>query len=152
VNTQTAEIEILSEEECVALLQSHQVGRIALTDHGQPLIFPVNYAVDGDVIVFRTAPGTKLDAADHANVTFEVDEIDLAERSGWSVVVHGLAEVVTARHAPDLAQRTRSVATPPWAPGDRPFHVRIIPQKMTGRRIRAGALPAPPDPEETAQP
>ncbi len=125
----------LTGDECRRLLRSQQVGRLAVIAGHEPRIYPVNYALDGDIIVFRTSPGTKLEAADHANVTFEVDELDDEERSGWSVVVHGLAEVVTDRHAADLADRTRSAAAEPWAPGDRPFYVRIIPQKLTGRRI-----------------
>ena len=51
-----------------------------------PLIFPVNYALDRDVIVVRTHAGTMLEAAAHANVTFEVDEIDRRTRTGWSVL------------------------------------------------------------------
>jgi nitroimidazol reductase NimA-like FMN-containing flavoprotein (pyridoxamine 5'-phosphate oxidase superfamily) len=136
--------EELTGEECLRLLRSQQVGRLAIIASNEPRIYPVNYALDGEVIVFRTSPGTKLEAADHANVTFEVDMVDVDNRSGWSVVVHGLAELVTDRHAADLADRTRRVAPEPWAPGDRPFHVPVIPQKVTGRRIRPGSLLAPP--------
>jgi hypothetical protein len=40
-----------------------------------PVILPVNYVVDGDAPVFRTDPGTKLDAAaEGAAVAFEGDK------------------------------------------------------------------------------
>jgi nitroimidazol reductase NimA-like FMN-containing flavoprotein (pyridoxamine 5'-phosphate oxidase superfamily) len=80
----------------------------------------VNYVRDrAGVIVIRTAAGTKLATADHANVTFEVDEIDQRTRSGWSVLVRGLAEEVTSAHQTELIERTRVTGVQPWAPGDR---------------------------------
>jgi nitroimidazol reductase NimA-like FMN-containing flavoprotein (pyridoxamine 5'-phosphate oxidase superfamily) len=44
------------------LLAERHLGRLALTDPDGPVIFPVNYAVDEGAVVFRTDPGTKLDA------------------------------------------------------------------------------------------
>jgi uncharacterized protein len=76
----------LSTEDCYRLLGTHQVGRLAVNAHPYPLIFPVNYAMDGDVVVIRTNAGLKLTAADHANVAFEVDDIDPIRRVGWSVL------------------------------------------------------------------
>jgi hypothetical protein len=66
----------------------------------------VNYALDQRAVVVRTHPGTKLSAADHANVTFEVDHIDPISRSGWSVLIRGLAEEVTSAHRTELIERT----------------------------------------------
>ena len=71
-------------DECYRLLRTQQVGRLAVNAEHHPLVFPVNYGMDGDTIVLRTAPGTKLSAAAHANVTFEVDSIDQVARRGWS--------------------------------------------------------------------
>lgn len=48
----TTELEVLTEEECIRLLQSNSVGRIAFTVDGQPLILPVNYAADQRAVVF----------------------------------------------------------------------------------------------------
>ena len=73
-----------------------------------PLIFPVNYGIDRGVIVIRTDEGTKLAAADHANVTFEVDAIDSRTRSGWSVLVRGLAEEVTAEFGTSMIESTHA--------------------------------------------
>jgi nitroimidazol reductase NimA-like FMN-containing flavoprotein (pyridoxamine 5'-phosphate oxidase superfamily) len=125
-------LEIIFEDECRRLLQPGGVGRIAVVDHGQPLVFPVNYAFDGPDIVFRTAPGTKLDAARGALVAFEIDGYDMTYRTGWSVLVQGRAEEVR-----DAAERSRLATLPlrPWARGSKPQWVRIRPTLITGRRI-----------------
>jgi hypothetical protein len=83
-----------------------------------------------------------LATADHTNVAFEVDEIDRRTRSGWSVLVHGLAEAVTDAHRTDLVERTRATGVKPWAPGEHGRWMRLIPQEISGRRIAAGQLPS----------
>jgi nitroimidazol reductase NimA-like FMN-containing flavoprotein (pyridoxamine 5'-phosphate oxidase superfamily) len=133
-------------DECYRLLRTQQVGRLGVNAEHLPLIFPVNYGMDGETIVIRTSPGTKLTAASHANVTFEVDEIDQRERSGWSVLVRGLAEEVTDAHGPDLVRRTHAAGASPWAPGDHGHWLRVIPQHVTGRRVVPGELPPAVDP------
>jgi nitroimidazol reductase NimA-like FMN-containing flavoprotein (pyridoxamine 5'-phosphate oxidase superfamily) len=109
---------VLSAEECYRLLATQQIGRLGVNAEHYPLIFPVNYALDREVIVMRMSDGTKLAAASHANVTFEVDEIDQRTRSGWSVLVRGLAEEVTSAHRADLIARTEATDVAPWAPGE----------------------------------
>ena len=102
----------------------------------------MNYAVDqSGVIVIRTNAGTKLAAADHANVTFEVDYIDQRTRSGWSVLVRGLAEEVTSEHRAELIERTMASGVEPWAPGHRGHWMRLIPHSISGRWIVPGELP-----------
>ena len=133
-------------DECYRLLRTQQVGRLGVNAEHYPLIFPVNYGMDGDTIVIRTSPGTKLTAASHANVTFEVDEIDQYARSGWSVLVRGLAEEVTEAHGPELVQRTHDVGVRPWAPGEHGHWLRLIPHHVTGRRVVPGELPPAVDP------
>jgi nitroimidazol reductase NimA-like FMN-containing flavoprotein (pyridoxamine 5'-phosphate oxidase superfamily) len=141
-----ASLTTLPADECYRLLGTHEVGRIGVNAEHYPLIFPVNYALDGTTIVIRTAPGTKLTAASHANVTFEVDEIDRRSRAGWSVLVRGLAEEVGAEHRPELVARTRATGVTPWAPGEHGNWLRIIPQHISGRRIVPGELPPAVDP------
>lgn len=69
-------LEVLDNEECYRLLATQRVGRLGVNAEHYSLIFPVNYSLDqASVIVFRTALGTKLLAANHANVTFEVDSV-----------------------------------------------------------------------------
>jgi hypothetical protein len=90
-------LQILTREECLALLGAGGMGRVGVTMRALPVILPVNYAVyDGDV-VFRTGAGTKLAVAvTRSVVAFEADWFDTARGSGWSVCVTGLAEPVTS--------------------------------------------------------
>jgi nitroimidazol reductase NimA-like FMN-containing flavoprotein (pyridoxamine 5'-phosphate oxidase superfamily) len=136
-------MEVLDADECYRLLASQQIGRLGVNAEHYPLIFPVNYALDREVIVIRVGAGTKLTAADHANVTFEVDEIDQRTRSGWSVLVRGLAEEVTSAHRAELVRRTEATGVQPWAPGEHGHWLRLIPQDISGRRIVPGRLPPP---------
>jgi nitroimidazol reductase NimA-like FMN-containing flavoprotein (pyridoxamine 5'-phosphate oxidase superfamily) len=138
-----ANLEELSAEECWRLLGTQQVGRFAVMVGHYPLVFPVNYAVSQKSIVFRTGVGTKLWAIHRSNVTFEVDEFDEVERSGWSVMARGAAQEVDANHNPHLAKQLDAAAGAPWAPGDRSRLVRIVVDAVTGRLLRAGATPAP---------
>ena len=141
--TTDAQLVELSHEECMTLLATHQVGRLGVNADHYPLIFIVNYGMDRDVVVIRTHPGTKLTHANHANVTFEVDDIDVHTKSGWSVLVRGLAEEVTPAHHADLLARTRNTQVEPWAPGEYGHWLRLIPQHVTGRLIVPGQLPPP---------
>src|SRR4051794_32347953 len=133
----------LDHDECYRLLATQQIGRLGVNAEHYPLIYPVNYALDNGVVVIRTGAGTKLAAADHANVTFQVDEIDRRTRSGWTVLVRGLAEEVTSAHRDDLVQRPHAPDARPWAPGDHGRWPRLTPQHVTGRRIVPGQLPPP---------
>ena len=129
------QLEVLSEQQCLELLGSQIIGRIAFSDEGQPEIFPVNDATDGAIVVFRSAPGTKLDMAMTSKVAFEVDAWDEARRVGWSVVLKGVCKEVTTGNDPFAATlRTRNVW--PLAPGDHDHWIAIYPSEITGRRFR----------------
>jgi nitroimidazol reductase NimA-like FMN-containing flavoprotein (pyridoxamine 5'-phosphate oxidase superfamily) len=128
-------LEIIFREECLRLLRGQEVGRLGFVSGGSPQILPVNYAMDGEAIVFATNPGGKLWGATHSPVVFEVDETDRSNKSGWSVIAHGLAMEVTEYDAADLIQRVTSLPIKPWAAGERPHLVRIIPTSLTGRRV-----------------
>jgi nitroimidazol reductase NimA-like FMN-containing flavoprotein (pyridoxamine 5'-phosphate oxidase superfamily) len=134
--------EVLSADECRRLLATRQVGRIGLTGARFPLILPVNYAVDGDVIIVRTDSRSILAVAtDNGRVVFEVDEIDERKRTGWSVLAQAVAHEVIAADRDGLLARTRASGVEPWAPGDRGHWIRLVPLHVTGRRIVPGQLP-----------
>lgn len=129
----SAGLQILDRRECLALLAGTYVGRIVFTLDALPAVQPVNYVLDGDAIVIRSAPGSKLTAATrHAVVAFEIDEIDLDSHGGWSVTAVGRAEEVI-----DAEERRRLSLLPlrPWAPGERHHFIRIRPELINGRRI-----------------
>jgi len=129
-------MELIPRAECLALLESQHVGRLGFLVGDQPMVLPVNYGLEGGVIVFRTGEGAKLDAARGNKVAFEVDDLDADACSGWSVVVQGVAEDIT-----DLdnwfAERLRAVAGPPCVPGVADHFVRIAPSHISGRRLPA---------------
>lgn len=127
-------LEVIDPDECRRLLAADEVGRLALIDGGTPAVFPINYVVDGDAVVFRTAPGTKLSAGPRRRVAFEIDDFDRSRRTGWSVVVTGRLEEVTAYDAATL-QRVTRLPVEPWAGGERAHWMRIVPDRITGRRI-----------------
>ncbi|WP_128378897.1 DUF1918 domain-containing protein [Streptomyces cavernae] len=124
----------LGPEECRALLSTHGVGRVAVSEpDGRPAVVPVNYEVIDDSIVFRTAPDSLPAAAVGTEVAFEVDHVDDVLSQGWSVLATGPAGVVTE---PDVVrQLSRRVHTTPWAGGEREMWVAIRPTRITGRRI-----------------
>jgi nitroimidazol reductase NimA-like FMN-containing flavoprotein (pyridoxamine 5'-phosphate oxidase superfamily) len=127
----------LTKSECFALLSGEHLGRVAVVDDQGPVVFPVNFVLDRHMVVFRTDEGTKLDAAARGRrVAFEVDGTDEAARTGWSVVVRGEATEVTD---PEELARLRKLRLSPWAPGAKSRYVRILPAKLTGRRILAPA-------------
>jgi nitroimidazol reductase NimA-like FMN-containing flavoprotein (pyridoxamine 5'-phosphate oxidase superfamily) len=127
-------LEILHLGDCFLLLKSVPVGRIGFIAHGEVTILPVNFLVDGQDIVFRTGPGSKLSSAEVGQyVAFEADDYDTATQTGWSVMVNGLAEEVDGD--PDRA-RLDALELQPWggAASDRTW-IRIRPVTITGRRI-----------------
>jgi len=121
---------VISAGECLQLLATEQVGRLGVVLNGHPEIFPVNYTLDGDGILFRTADGSKLEGSLNAPVAFEVDHLHPDTRSGWSVVIHGTAERYTRFDSP-----ARRQADPSWLDTVKPHLVRLTPTKITGRRI-----------------
>jgi uncharacterized protein len=127
----------LSKSECFALLAQERLGRVAVIDDRGPVVFPVNFVLDRHMVVFRTDEGTKLDAACRGSrVAFEIDGTDAAARTGWSVLIRGEAIEVTD---PAELARLRGLSLDPWAPGAKAHYVRILPAKLTGRRILASA-------------
>lgn len=132
-------IDSLSDPECYQLLDGRTVGRIGVIVEQYPLIIPVNYAMDGDAVVIRTAPGTVVAGADGANVTFQVDEFDTETKSGWSVLLRGHATALAEQDSTELIERTQATHVRPWAPGKRPIWMRIDPDGISGRRITPGS-------------
>jgi nitroimidazol reductase NimA-like FMN-containing flavoprotein (pyridoxamine 5'-phosphate oxidase superfamily) len=128
-------IQYLGADECRRLLATQQVGRLGFICDGQPDVLPVNYVLDGDAVVFATSPGSKLWAATRSTLAFEVDSIDPAGQSGWSVVIHGLAQEITGLDSTSVVERVGALPLAPWPGGDRPNRVRLPFTSITGRRV-----------------
>lgn len=104
-----------------------------------PEIFPLNFVVDGESVVFRTAEGSKLvELVINEQVAFEVDGWN--DNGGWSVVVKGLASVVPAGEQHDRAE---ALPLRPWIPTIKTNFVRITASEVTGRRFEFGPDPLP---------
>lgn len=126
-------MEELVAAECWRLLRAHEVGRLAVSITDHPDIFPINYVVDGDGIVFRTGPGTKLAAAVLGKgVAFEIDGYDPVAGEAWSVVAKG-----RARQIEHMIEYFQADELPlfPWHASPKPDIVRIEPTEVTGRRF-----------------
>lgn len=126
-------MEVLQVEECLRLLASQHVGRVALSIGALPVILPVNYVARGRAVFFRTNAGSKLDAAVRRHVVaFEVDSIDPVYHEGWSVLATGRAEHITD---PDEIAELDAIPLLPWAPCVGPSWVRITAELVSGRRL-----------------
>ena len=126
-------LELLTEHQTRQLLAGGEVGRVGITIGALPAIFPVNYRLIDGAIVFRTAPGSKMSAAtEGAVVAFEVDDYQLTDRSGWSVLAVGPAEVIDD---PALASKVAAAGLEPFVDGPRSTIVRIVPTFVSGRRL-----------------
>lgn len=126
-------MEHLTPEECWQLLAESPVGRIGVIVDGRPEIYPVNYVVDGETLVFRTDAGNKLRGlGDHPGVCLEVDGIDTKELTGWSVLVKGRAIEL---HLGDDLARVEQLPLRNWARGEKGHWIEIQPREITGRRI-----------------
>ena len=134
MDTSVSQLRVLDRDQCLRLLANDEIGRLAVIAGNAPAIFPVNYALDGDTVVFRTDPGTKLDHGPRARASFEVDSFDRTRRAGWSVVATGRLEEVT-RYDAATFDRVRRLAIDPWAAGDKAHWMRLVPDRVTGRRI-----------------
>ena len=132
-------IEILDEAGCLKLISPGGIGRIAYQSRFGPAVLPVNYKLHDGAILFRTAEHSPLDEDLRTGITnaeyrvaFEIDDIDLAAREGWSVLVQG-----PAHHIQPGPERESALTAgiEPWPEGDRELFVRITPTHITGRRI-----------------
>lgn len=125
--------EILDPQECWRLLGEASLGRLAVIVDDHPDVFPVNYKVDNDSLVFRTGAGTKQKALDAGTpVALEADSVSADFATAWSVVVKGRAERATSTD--EITEAVRR-ALFPWQGIGKDYLVRIMPESVTGRRF-----------------
>ncbi|MDR1265381.1 MAG: pyridoxamine 5'-phosphate oxidase family protein [Propionibacteriaceae bacterium] len=133
-------VTVLSEARGWDILASQQIGRIVVLADDVPQVFPVNYVVDGESIVLRTATGTKLNGLLQDNrVAFEVDTWDVDQ--GYSVVLQGDAAPITD---PTELARAKALPLKPWVPTIKTIFVRIDADRISARKFTFG--PEPPRP------
>lgn len=122
----------LTHADCLALLATHDLGRICVVHDGCPVAFPVNYRLADDrdgapLLAIRTRMGNSVDHVGEA-VGFEIDGVDPGRDSGWSVVVRGRLEEVAAAAELDSY---------PMITAERDAWRVIVPASITGRCVQA---------------
>lgn len=133
----TSPISEIPDDSAWGYLASVEVGRIAVSTEDLPEIFPINFCLDGESIVFRSAPGTKLEKLAHnGHVVFEADGWN--DEGGWSVIVKGIGALITDQ---DELARVKRAPLLPWVPTVKKIWVRITPSKITGRAFFFGPEP-----------
>ncbi|MBB1493893.1 pyridoxamine 5'-phosphate oxidase family protein [Propioniciclava sp. MC1595] len=131
-------VQELDEVQAWEFLTAHRIGRLAIVIGGEPDIFPVNYVVDGQSLVFRTAEGSKLLAASlGGRMAFQVDE--WTHEGAVSVLAHGTPHVMEGEER----ESATSLELDPWVPTHKEHWVRLEVDEVTGRRFRFGPKPEP---------
>jgi hypothetical protein len=119
----------LERDECFALLRERRVGRLAVVDRDDlPFVVPVNFVLERETVLFRTHPGTKLDALRRRAVAFQVDSIDEIQRTGWSVLIQGVAHEASPHDLGDADPEPWAEAGPHW--------IQVVPRFVSGRRFQ----------------
>ncbi|NUP51687.1 MAG: pyridoxamine 5'-phosphate oxidase family protein [Catenulispora sp.] len=126
-------IENLGQDEALKLAATASVGRVVYSRYAMPAVHLVNFKLDGKDVVFKTRKGAKFGAAvADTVVAFEVDEVDEATHSGWTVTLTGRSSLVTA---PAEQERLAGLGIDTWLP-DREYFIKVRTQVIAGRRIQ----------------
>lgn len=133
-------METLDETECLRLVSTQVIGRLAFVGSYDLTVQPVNYRlVDGEIL-FRTAQDsltgedlrTGIEHAEY-KVAFEVDSFDEKAREGWSVLIQGPAHHLDSA---DEREKALTAGVEPWPGGEKEHFIKITPVRITGRRVR----------------
>lgn len=126
-------MEVLSREESLDLIRFASIGRVGMVVGGVPVIVPVNFALLGDDVVFRTGTGSKLVAAvERRLLSVEVDSVDPVTRTGWSVLITGGSSELVR---PDDIADADALGLDSWVAGRRRY-IRVRSDSVSGRRLR----------------
>ena len=129
------QVERMVPAECYRLLGLRGVGRIAFGTASGLVVVPVNYAVTDATVVMRTGSGSLIGVHGDGPVSFEADHFDLELGQGWSVLIRGEAHRVL--QPGELRRLREECDLRPWPAGEHDLFVRIVPNHITGRRVRS---------------
>lgn len=126
----------LSEADCLELLTTTTVGRVAFVDSDGVQLLPLNFAVIDGEIYFRTSADSVLhqlaDGLD--DVAFEIDHHAEVTPVGWNVTVKGSTTRVSDPDLHDQVMSTERLR--PWAGGERGEVIHLARRSIAGRRVR----------------
>ncbi|GAA1815536.1 pyridoxamine 5'-phosphate oxidase family protein [Actinomadura chokoriensis] len=130
-------LEELDRAECLRLISGGSVGRVAFDDGEGPTVIPVNYALDGDAVIFRTSSSGRMNRSlltsvvgGEVRAAFQVDRFDEADRMGWSVLLRGGVHPLSDEEIAKAAQ------VEPWPGDNRDEWFRLAAHEVSGRRLR----------------
>lgn len=129
-------LERLSRYDCWQLVSAQAardaIARVVWTGPDGMAIVPMNYTVADGFLWFQTTPTSRLalEGCDH-EVLVEVDHIDTATHTGWSVVVSGVAKAMSTSDDPGILGNLAV-----WPRGPHEILLRVAPDEITGRRLR----------------
>lgn len=101
--------------ECLQLLSSASVGRVAFTERALPAIRMLDYSIVGSSLVLTTESPGLARRLDGQVVAFAVDRVDAELGTGWSVVVTGTTQLMDGA-------------------GGSGLRLHLLPGQMSGRR------------------
>jgi nitroimidazol reductase NimA-like FMN-containing flavoprotein (pyridoxamine 5'-phosphate oxidase superfamily) len=128
------DVQTLTGDQCLNRLSRQRIGRVSVSKDALPIIIPVDYARDGDSIVFRARQHSMLaQACDEAVVAFEVDEFSATSRTGWSVQIVGLATLLAASERPNALR----LGLPGAAAGVGQEFIRLRLERISGHETEA---------------
>ncbi|MBA3742559.1 pyridoxamine 5'-phosphate oxidase family protein [Sporichthya sp.] len=129
-------LDVLDRAECLALLGSVRLGRVAYNAHGAPRVEVVNFLLDGDGAVIRMGIGSRSAAVGRGgHFALEADRLDETGDIGWNVTAIGPVRWVS--DPAEFRRLDRLLISS--APGDRSHLARISFAQVFGRRLRAVA-------------
>lgn len=121
----------MDEATCWAYLRGEDLGRLGYHLVDEVHIVPVNYVVDGQRLVFRTTPGSKLlGIVMDSDVAFEIDGLH-GDDVAWSVLARGRGRVLEGEER----RRAEELPLRPWTSGAKHTLVGIDVESVTGRRM-----------------
>lgn len=127
-----------SREQALRQLASVSVGRVGFTSRALPALRPVTHLVDRGHVIIRSHEGSAIVNAASAErgvvVAYEADDIDVESRTGWSVLIVGLARLIDDPH--EAARYRREL--PPLVPGEAGSVIRIYPELVSGFELDDG--------------
>lgn len=130
MTTEENPVSQLTTEQCWEMLRNEEFGRLAYHLSDEVHITSINYAIDGETLLFRTAEGSKLlGIAMNHDVAFEIDRFSDTEAA--SVIIRGTARILEE----DEEHRSENVPLRPWVPTLKYNVVEITPVEITGREF-----------------
>ncbi|MET9400247.1 pyridoxamine 5'-phosphate oxidase family protein [Kitasatospora sp. NPDC002965] len=128
------QLEALTEAACLRLLSTVPVGRVVYTEHALPAVLPVSFDVtpDGRLLLAVRRDSATARCLDGTVVAFQADRLDPVTRTGWSVLVHGRADLV---REPEQVRRALRSGLRPWVGDSDPLFVSLVPELVSGRRL-----------------